>query len=959
MINFDKINAAALMHAEGLLSNLFPNGRIDGHEFKVGSLEGEAGDSLQFNLRTGLWADFAGGSSGHNLTQLWAAAKGIRNGEAAAEIDALINAGGIDESKVARAAGKSKSSPSDWVAQPFADAEISAPTEKRVNRDGEWVSLPIARSWAYRTVDGKLAGFVCRVNYQDGHKDCFPYAYCKNIKTGVFAWRWKGLARPTPLYNLPKLISMQACKDCAIVEGEKKADAVQAIWSHLPILGIPGGAENAIRHPEYIDLSVFAGKRVLLFPDADSQSRDGVLLPPHEQPGIAAMLSIERALQGIAESTFVVMPPDDWKDGYDLADAIEDGWTLERIKRHIVDRRRGNARVGVPVETDLRAMAEASECPLEDVRDETQEYIPTEFEERPQPIVEAPSSGRFEWPFECFGMRGTTAYFRVRSLSVMSYELGKIKRGDLESLAPFHFWFTYFPSTMTEGAVSWDTAMSSLRDWAFSCGSYDIKRVRGMGFWHDGADSVMNVGSGLVVNGSPMAFIDYKTKYIYETVDSLSQDDMVYDPSIPPLQAKSEIDAPGSGKIIDLCKSLPWNDPLSAYFFAGWLSLAPICGILPWRPHVWLTGPAGCGKSTVLVDIIKPLMGAGLFVGVQSNTTLPAISEMCANNAVPVIYDEAESKNQVGRDRMERIIEQMRSSSTESADPIAKGVPGGGGFRMMKPRQMYFNASTASCASQSADLRRITKLELYKRDMAGNEKHYRGEGGTLDLIRITTADPNFCRAFRNRVYLLSRVTLENIKIFRSVVAKHLHDQAEGDQKGTLLAGAWSLRSSRIATVEEVTKWVESIKWDGYSSVESDKDEYACLNLLLATPFRVDDSDGRPHSSSVGEMLNKMLDGFAPSPSDTGVCALGRAGVRIADDRQSFYVASASTHPFLRAAFRSTPFDEQWHDQFLRIPGASKRSQIRIGPTVGRAVQIPVDVLTRGQPSEVSEPDLEF
>jgi nucleoid-associated protein YgaU len=30
---------------------------------------------------------------------------------------------------------------------------------------------------------------------------------------------------------------------------------------------------------------------------------------------------------------------------------------------------------------------------------------------------------------------------------------------------------------------------------------------------------------------------------------------------------------------------------------AGWIALAPICGAMRWRPHLWLTAAAGAGKA--------------------------------------------------------------------------------------------------------------------------------------------------------------------------------------------------------------------------------------------------------------------------------------------------------------------------------------------------------------------------
>ena len=64
---------------EGVVRHLLPHGRRQGHEWRVGGVGGEAGESLGVHLtgdKAGVWADFASGESG-DLIGLWMAAKGL------------------------------------------------------------------------------------------------------------------------------------------------------------------------------------------------------------------------------------------------------------------------------------------------------------------------------------------------------------------------------------------------------------------------------------------------------------------------------------------------------------------------------------------------------------------------------------------------------------------------------------------------------------------------------------------------------------------------------------------------------------------------------------------------------------------------------------------------------------------------------------------------------------------
>src|SRR3546814_3722369 len=73
-------------------------------------------------------------------------------------------------------------------------------------------------------------------------------------------------------------------------------------------------------------------------------------------------------------------------------------------------------------------------------------------------------------------------------------------------------------------------------------------------------------------------------------------------------------------------------------------AIAVICGALNWRPHVWLTGSSGSGKSWLLDNVIRPLIGA-IAVYCQSNSTEAGIRQTLATDARPVLFDEAESED--------------------------------------------------------------------------------------------------------------------------------------------------------------------------------------------------------------------------------------------------------------------------------------------------------------------------
>lgn len=74
---------------ESVVKLLLPNGVRDGHEWCVGSLAGETGQSLKVHLtgdKAGVWKDFANGETGGDLVDLWHIVRDIDKSEALREI---------------------------------------------------------------------------------------------------------------------------------------------------------------------------------------------------------------------------------------------------------------------------------------------------------------------------------------------------------------------------------------------------------------------------------------------------------------------------------------------------------------------------------------------------------------------------------------------------------------------------------------------------------------------------------------------------------------------------------------------------------------------------------------------------------------------------------------------------------------------------------------------------------
>ena len=333
-IDFASLAQQLLGRADSYVEQWFPQGRRDGHEWKIGSLAGEAGRSLSINLRTGVWKDFASDEGGGDLLSLYAKSRGLKMLAAARELG-LVSDADLDERQLAGRASPPPPPPprvkrSEW--KPIRPVPADAP--HYTTQWGHYARGLPARHWEYRAQTGELLGVVCRFETSDGGKDILPLSWCEHPKKPA-QWRYLAFAEPRPLYGLQR-VGLDVSQMVIVVEGEKCADALyELLGGSLPVVSWPGGGK-AVRMAAWTAL---AGRKVLLWPDHD-RKRDketDELLPPHKQPGIKAMEDAATALVELECEVRIVdlEPLGERVDGWDVADAIAEGWTRERVRDYL------------------------------------------------------------------------------------------------------------------------------------------------------------------------------------------------------------------------------------------------------------------------------------------------------------------------------------------------------------------------------------------------------------------------------------------------------------------------------------------------------------------------------------------------------------------------------------------------------------------------------------------------
>lgn len=450
------------------------------------------------------------------------------------------------------------------------------------------------------------------------------------------------------------------------------------------------------------------------------------------------------------------------------------------------------------------------------------------------------------------------------------------------SLARREYWEALYLGG--KGGIDWGRAKDALIDQCQKAGVFDVTRIRGTGVWLDSGRTVVNSGHELLVNNKPTSQAQFKSWYVYKQTSNRFPI-----PEATPLTLKE------CRWLIDLCTSLNWSEPKQGYLIAGWLAIARIAGALPVRPHIWLTGPAGSGKSTVMENLICNVLGnrkGKLFV--QGASTEAGIRQAMSCSSIPLIFDEFETTDQNSKDRISSIVQLLRQAWSISSGGLLKGSGNG--------TAVNYNVGFASLVSSirvniqnDADKSRFTICEL--KSNQGQNDHWQ---------RIQKELSKIDEDFGDRLFLRSITQVENIlksyKVFQKVIADRFTNRA-GQQAGMLFAGLHSLMSDvpieeheAIAMVGEIYEKMEDFDAD-------DTDEIQCLNHLLTFQIKYNGND-RAISAIVYEAkANPALNTFLESN-----------GIKV--DDKYLYVAISSYA--LNKIFKETHWT-RWQNSLRRLP----------------------------------------
>lgn len=453
-------------------------------------------------------------------------------------------------------------------------------------------------------------------------------------------------------------------------------------------------------------------------------------------------------------------------------------------------------------------------------------------------------------------------------------------------------------------------------------GKFDPERVRNVGIWRDDSgDIVANLGMQLYIPGRGFVdHADYEGKSVYVSAPK------TVDIDIAPLNSAESV------KLRHICESLSWKYGISGSLLAGWIYASILSGVLRWRPHIFITGQKGSGKSAVIEKIIRKCLD-GWSVNEDGGTTEAGFRRKLGNRARPVVSDEMEG----GGDRQKNV-----DSVFFLARKSSIGAEYSNAYVDITVHSCFCFGAIIPSMTEGADQDRITVMELVPDTGAGARQKWKA----IERDIRTTITRDFSRALIRRAVDNSNNFLQNVEVFEDELSELLGSARSAEQFAPMVAGLYALHSTGLITPERAHNWVAEQDWQFFHESDEGSDSEKLVAHLMTSLIEYQLFD-RNTKASIADLIKHVVDD-GPNTESARI-ALGRYGFKVEDG----WLLIANSKSRINDLLRGTVWTV--HKNSLgRYPGAEKGAgPIWFGAGItSRYIKIPLDGLVREYSSPV-------
>ena len=279
---------------------------------------------------------------------------------------------------------------------------------------------------------------------------------------------------------------------------------------------------------------------------------------------------------------------------------------------------------------------------------------------------------------------GNPVIFHAPSQAVLTLTVQKVSMYRLGEVALSAIGGRRFTSDGDDLGPDFENAYLTLQDACSKFGAVVFEKLRGPGLWlendrpffHDGKTFVKK--NGHMYMSDPRGFI-----------------------------------SPASGNLLEMSQEF-WLELYQAYgqetatAVLGFIVSSLAGASIPWRSHLWITGPRGTGKST-LWKIMREVFGE-YAVSLDGQSSAPGLRQQLKASTRPVLLDEAEPDGMRGEGR--GILALARSAS--SGSEIFLGSQSGDSV-MYSLHSSFCFASIFPADLKAADASRFHVVNLKRR----------------------------------------------------------------------------------------------------------------------------------------------------------------------------------------------------------------------------------------------------
>lgn len=560
--------------------------------------------------------------------------------------------------------------------------------------------------------------------------------------------------------------------------------------------------------------------------------------------------------------------------------------------------------------------------------------------------------------FRCLGyMDGISHFMSLESCQIFAMSPAMMRPAYFLHIAPAEYWLRHFPGPADRNGVfrtDWEGVINAIVKATNRVGQYQPENQVGQGTWFDNKRIVFNSGRGLWVEGEGVMDTDAfegEKNYIVGRYCGM-----------PDFENPLPGDSPEAHELLRIISNLNWDPEtrnVSILNLFGWIAIGVICGVLPWRPHLWLSGERGVGKSWIINKIIKRLL-MDYGVNVKADSTESGLRNLLNGRAFPLIFDEAEGETVDDRQRMSKILKLARHSATPGESFVAQGVAGGGGQRQYAIASTFLMCSITPQMSASADVTRFGRAHLSR-----GLNHY----DFIERIeepaeRLLT--PEFSRRFMARMVMRAHDMDRVSDLMYRGLADFQIERRLIDVYGTYLAGAWLLLKDGVpASDAEAMKWARDTfnMFDGLMSqvdeVSEDKDHVRLFRILMSSDVKVESLSMGTRTYTIAGVIEMALGTYIYEdavPAGEAARSLARIGIRLARHGKPVEVGEQADSLFIHKNsppilkyLEKTPYAINYADVMSQGDRVRKMKTTRF-PGLGsfRCLEVPLSILSLGE-----------